>query len=159
MDDHKMTSTKSPGRCRQMVRFPYTHHRGCWEQYWHQAHIPISFIPRWITWILKIGNIYNSVGVPVRGLGGLGACLLRGIRMTCRHAFLLGLIEVGRPMLHWGGAIPWAEPWTERGESDLGISICAFFTLIPDDRCNVTSSRRLLLLWHPCSDGLWLLLP
>lgn len=43
--------------------------------------------------------------------------------------FLVGLMEVGRPMLHMGDAISWAEPWTERGEGGLSTSLCVFFTL------------------------------
>lgn len=43
MEDHKMMSTKSPGRCRPMV-ISYMHPHGCWEQCWHQAHIPVGLI-------------------------------------------------------------------------------------------------------------------
>lgn len=43
MEDHKMMSTKSPGRCRPMV-ISYMHPHDYWKQCWHQAHIPIGLI-------------------------------------------------------------------------------------------------------------------
>lgn len=170
MEDRKMTSTKSPGKCRQMVRFSYRHHHGHWEQYWHQAHIPISFIKYSPVdhMDLRIASIYDSVGVPVRGIRLGGGCAMRRLGgLWGEFRWHVGIpvrgfltwVHIGRPMLHRGGAIPWAEPGTKDERVSWALACVHSLLSVPDGGCNVTSSLRLLLLlWHPCCDGLWLLL-